>query len=116
MNLQSKLSKLIDIEKESLTLKTNVLITILNFLAKFNNLAPHYFEVIEIFPIYDDCIQIELIVKNVYFEIEIFENVQNIYIENITNDKSDDFDLSVSGDNLAYVVFSLIKMYELLID
>ena len=116
MNLQSKLSKLIDIEKESLTLKTNVFITILNFLVKFNNLAPHYFEVIEIFPIYDDCIQIELIVKNVYFEIEIFENVQNIYIENVMNDKSDDFDLSVSGDNLAYVVFFFFLMYELLID
>ncbi len=116
MNLQSKLSKIIDIEKESFTLKTNVLITLLNFLVKFNNLSPHYFELIEIFPIYDDCVQIELIVKNVYFEIEIFENVQNIYIGNVMNDKSDDFDLSVSGDNLAYVVFSLIKMYELLID
>lgn len=114
MNLQSKLSKIIDSEKEFVTLKTNVLITLLNFLSKFNNLSPHYFELIEIFPIYDDCIQIELIVKNVYFEIEIFENVQNIYIENVIIDKSDDFDLSVSGDNLAYVVFSLIKMYELL--
>ena len=47
-------------------------------------------------------------------EIEIFENVQNIYIEDSKNDKSDDFDLSLSGDNLAYVIFSLIKMHELL--
>ena len=114
MDLQSKLSKIINIENESFTLKTNVLITLLNFLVNFNNLAPHYFELIEIFPIYDDCIQIELIVKNVYIEIEIFENVQNIYIENVTSDTFEDFDLSVSGDNLAYVLFSLIKMYELL--
>lgn len=114
MNLQSKIVNLIDIENESFTLKTNVLITVLNFFIEFNRLLPNYFELLEVFNIYDDCIQIELNINNFYIEIEVFENIQNIYIENLKNDKSDDFDLSLSGDNLAYVIFSLIKMHELL--
>lgn len=114
MNLQSKIVKLIDVENESFKLKTNVLITVLNFFIEFNTLLPNYFELLKVFNIYDDCIQIELNINNFYIEIEIFENVQNIYIEDSKNDKSDDFDLSLSGDNLAYVIFSLIKMHELL--
>lgn len=112
MNFESELVKIIN--DKSFNFKNNVLITLLNFLVKFNILLPTYFELIKVFPIYDDCIQIELTVKNVYIEIEIFENVQNIYIENLMNDKSDDFDVSVSGDNLAYIIFSLIKLQWLL--
>ena len=114
MKLQNKLVKCID--NKEFQLKETILMTLVNFLVKLNSLSPEYIELIELFPIYNDCVQLELTVGKLYIEIEIFENVQNIYIENIMNDKSDDFDLSVSGDNLAYVVFSLIKMYELLID
>lgn len=114
MKLQNKLVKCID--NKEFQLKETILMTLVTFLVKLNSLSPEYIELIELFPIYNDCVQLELTVGKLYIEIEIFENVQNLYIENTKVDKSGDFDLFLSGEDLAYVFFGLLKMYELLID